>query len=52
MPSKSGNKTVDTKRKRKSTVKDLPLRPRRGETVDSVKGGRIRPKRADCDPAT
>jgi len=50
MPSKS-KKTVDPKRKR-STVKDLPLRPRRGETADAVKGGRIRPKRAECEPGT
>ena len=52
MPSKSTKKAADPKRKRKSAVKDLPLRPRRGETAEAVKGGRIPPKRAGCSPMT
>jgi hypothetical protein len=48
MPNKS-KKTVDPKRKRKSTVKDLPPRSQRGD-ADAVKGGRIQPKRPVCGP--
>ena len=47
MPNKSTKKTADPKRKR-SSVKDLPPRPQRGDTV---KGGRSRPNRPICGPS-
>ena len=39
MAKKPGKKSGDPKRKRESSVKDLPLRARRGGTAGAVKGG-------------
>ena len=46
---------TDAKRKRGTTLRDLSLQRRRGDTTGAVKGGaqkRGGARRADCEPMT